>query len=66
MCGAEEDNAAQLRILSSGKLYHQCGPVTLSVWLRIFSTDLSHSQHSLGCAVCSRVKSEYSRITLSV
>ena len=53
MCGTEEDNAAQLRIFSSGKSYHQDGQVTLSIWLRILSTDLSHSQQSLGCAICS-------------
>ena len=38
MCGNEEDNAEQLRMSSSGKSYHQYGQVTLSVWLRLFST----------------------------
>ena len=42
MCSTEEDNAAQLRMFSSGKSDHQYGEVTLSIWLRIFSTDLSH------------------------
>ena len=41
MCSTEEDNAAQLRIFSSGKSHHQYGQVTLSIWLRIFSTDFS-------------------------
>ena len=35
----EEDNAVKLKMFSSGKLYHQYNKVTLSVWLRIFSTD---------------------------
>ena len=66
MYSTEEDNAAQLKIFSSNKSYHQYGQVIISIWLRIFSTGLSHSQHSLGCAVCSYVKSEYSGVTLSV
>ena len=46
MCSTEEDNAVKLRMFSSGKLDHQYSKVTLSVWLRIFSTGESHSQHS--------------------
>ena len=44
MCSTEEDNAEQFRMFGSGKSYHQYGQVTLLIWLRIFSTDLSHSQ----------------------
>ena len=46
MCRTEGDNAVKLRMFSSGKLYHQYSKVTLSVWVRIFSTDESQSQHS--------------------
>ena len=41
MCSTEEDNVVKLRMFSSGKLYYQYSKVTLSVRLRIFSTDVS-------------------------
>ena len=45
MCSTEEDNAVKLWMVNSGKLYYQYSKVTLSVWLRMFGTDESHSQH---------------------
>ena len=51
VCSTEEDNAAQLRMFSSGKSY-QYDQVRLSIWLRIFSTDLSHfSAQSMVCSM---------------